>query len=177
MRILFVCTGNICRSPMGEALLRFELTERGIQGVGVASAGTWGQDGSAATGPATEVMRTRGIDLSTHRARTVSDPELGDADLIVVMAQHHERDSRLEPHGTKVRYLKELTELEPDELPDGASPDERLAALLAATRPPYRRGLELDDPYGMPIAFYERTASTLQGSIKHLADLLFGKVE
>lgn len=159
---------------MAEALFRQQLIERGITGVTVASAGTWGQDGSAPTAPAAEVMRTRGIDIGSHRARTVSEAEISAADLVVVMTQHHSLDPQIRPYGPKVRFLRELSELDAGALPDAASPEQRLKALLAATRPPYRRALELDDPYGLPLGVYERTASELHDRIQHLAVALFG---
>ena len=66
MKIVFVCTGNICRSPMGEAMLRHELAARGCPDVEVTSCGTWGLASQPATPDAVSVLRGRGIDLSPH---------------------------------------------------------------------------------------------------------------
>ena len=88
-RLLFVCTGNTCRSPMAEAIARRRLGERGWSQVEVASAGVAAFPGSPASGGAVRVARSRGLDLSDH-ASTPLTPELArDADLILTMTSSH----------------------------------------------------------------------------------------
>lgn len=162
---------------MGEALLRHEIDRRGISGVEVSSVGTWGQDGSPATGEAVSVLGSRGIDLSAHRARTLEAAELAAADLVLVMTSVHAREvQELDPEaGRKMRFLKELTALRLDGT-DDQEPEARLRYLLEAGRPGWRRELDLDDPYGLPLGVYQRTAEEIERQIAHLADLLFGPI-
>ncbi len=88
-QILFVCTGNICRSPLAEALLRRALMERGVGDVGVESAGTGAWDGAPASEGAYLIGLERGLDLSSHRARLLTRELVEDAHLIFTMARHH----------------------------------------------------------------------------------------
>lgn len=84
--ILIVCTGNICRSPMAEGLLRARLEGRGIK---VASAGVSAMVGWPADDLAIEVMRDHGFDISTHRAQQITLPMLSENDLILALDQTH----------------------------------------------------------------------------------------
>jgi len=86
---VLVCTGNTCRSPLAEALLREALASRGIDDVEVSSAGTGAWEGSPASEAAYLVGLERGLDLSGHRARLVTSDLASDADLILTMARHH----------------------------------------------------------------------------------------
>lgn len=174
MLITFVCTGNICRSPMAEGLFRREAELRGAK-VEVRSAGTWGNDGWEASGPAVTVLAEMEIDLAAHRARTLTAADLGDSDLVVVMTAVHQEDARAlaEDAANKVRLLREFADIEAEAVA-GEGPEERLASLLARTRPPYRREMEVGDPYGLPIQVYRRTAEDIAALVRHLADLLFG---
>jgi protein-tyrosine-phosphatase len=88
-RVLFVCTGNICRSPLAEALLRRALAERSVAEVTVESAGTGAWDGAPASEGAYLVALERGLDLSSHRARLLTREIVEDMDLIFTMARHH----------------------------------------------------------------------------------------
>lgn len=87
--ILLVCTGNTCRSPLAEALLRTKLAERGVDGVEVSSAGTGAWDGAPASEGAYLVALEHGLDLSAHRARLLNKDVAASADVILTMARHH----------------------------------------------------------------------------------------
>lgn len=95
--ILFVCTGNTCRSPMAEGLFKKMVAEKlgcavgdlPRRGIHIRSAGTMAFGGGGASREAVEVGRRRGFDLMNHAARTV-DPELiHSADYIFTMGRHH----------------------------------------------------------------------------------------
>ncbi|HSN74213.1 MAG TPA: low molecular weight protein arginine phosphatase [Anaerolineae bacterium] len=91
-RVLLVCTANICRSPMAMGLLRERLRKDGLDNqVMVSSAGVYGLDGNPASQPGVEVLAERGIDIADHRAHTVDEQEIADADLVLVMEEAHRR--------------------------------------------------------------------------------------
>jgi low molecular weight protein-tyrosine phosphatase len=87
-RILVVCVGNICRSPMAAALLAHRLAGR-VEGVAVSSAGIAALVGQPADPIAVELMRRRGLDISSHRARQVTEQLVMDADMAIAMEQGH----------------------------------------------------------------------------------------
>jgi len=95
--ILFVCSGNTCRSPMAEALARHVLAEqRGVHvhelealGLHVASAGVFALGGAPATEHAVEAMRKYGLDIANHRARPLTDQLVQDADVVYCMTEAH----------------------------------------------------------------------------------------
>lgn len=84
-RIVIVCTGNICRSPMAEGLLRARLAQVGAAAIDVSSMGVRGLEGRPATAEARKACREKGIDISTHRARALVPEELAEADLVFTM--------------------------------------------------------------------------------------------
>ena len=88
-RLLFVCTGNTCRSPMAAVIARRAVAELGWQSFEVRSAGIAAADGDRASGGAVRVAARNGLDLSEHDA-TLLTRELAEwADLILVMSPGH----------------------------------------------------------------------------------------
>jgi protein-tyrosine-phosphatase len=87
--LLFVCTGNTCRSPMAEGIARAALDERGWTHVRVASAGLAALEGSPATPEAVSVASRHGVDLSAHRSRPMGGELVEWADLILAMGLSH----------------------------------------------------------------------------------------
>jgi protein-tyrosine phosphatase len=88
-KVLVVCVGNICRSPMAEALLRARLGHR--PRFDVSSAGVSALVGRPADEQAVALMKARGIDIRPHRARQLTPQLAAGADLILVMESGHER--------------------------------------------------------------------------------------
>jgi protein-tyrosine-phosphatase len=87
--ILMVCTGNTCRSPMAEGILKTLLAERGVTNVAVGSAGIGAMDGMLATPFAIEAARHWNVDISAHRARLLNQSLIQEADLILAMSPEH----------------------------------------------------------------------------------------
>jgi protein-tyrosine phosphatase len=132
MDILFVCTGNICRSPMAEGLLRHMLPPETRAAVHVHSAGTHGLDGEPAAPFAVQAAAAMGVDLSRHRARSLDPEMVRQADVILVMEPFH-RDivNRALPAEAK----------------------ERLRLLATFEDPP--RSDTIADPYNKPLEAYQ----------------------
>ncbi|MBK5923185.1 hypothetical protein CCR90_05190 [Rhodovulum sulfidophilum] len=101
LRILTVCTGNICRSPVAAALLQALRP-----GAGLSSAGLAAEPGRAADPLTAEVALDLGVDLSGHRARRFSAAMGREADLILAMAPRHCEDIvRIAPELTGRTFL------------------------------------------------------------------------
>lgn len=88
-RILFVCTGNTCRSPLAEALARRELEERGWRHVRVASAGISTVSGLPASEGSRAAAESRGLDLSGHESAQLTPGRVERADLVLGMSLSH----------------------------------------------------------------------------------------
>jgi protein-tyrosine phosphatase len=95
--ILFVCSGNTCRSPMAEAIarrvladkLRVSEAELDKKGITIVSAGSMAMPGSRATPQAVEALRDLGADLSRHRSRPLTVELIHQADMIYTMGRSH----------------------------------------------------------------------------------------
>jgi len=143
-RILFICTGNICRSPMAEALLRHMLQKAGLDGFEVFSRGVAADDGRLMSPEAREALRAEGIDGSQHRAASLTMADLERADLIFVMEERHWDIVKSQFSANYVRKTHLLKEY----AGDGAPGDRDIA-----------------DPYGGSPADYEACKREIQDSL------------
>lgn len=140
--ILFVCTANICRSPVAAALLKQKLDANGRAQSDwvVQSAGTWA---TIKRGPArfsVQLMAARGIDIRQHRANMIDDAFMAQADLILCMETGH------------VEALKiEFPQFQ-----------ERIFTLSEMADKPY----SIPDPYGGPIGDYRRMIADVEKLIE-----------
>jgi protein-tyrosine-phosphatase len=137
--ILIVCTGNICRSPMAEGLLKQILIEKHLNNVLVRSAGISAGNGLQASLNAVATMAEQGIDITSHRSQPVTSSLIAESDLILVMEEYH-RDSILSfaPAASgKVRLLKEY------DINSVSS-------------------MDIQDPMGGPIAAYRYSAKEIK---------------
>jgi protein-tyrosine phosphatase len=182
--ILVVCTGNICRSPIAEGLLRGELLRRFGDGAPrVSSAGTAGWDGSSATAEGVEAAAELGIDISAHRARKVRGELLREADLIICMAgEHRDRLSvQLPEVAGRTFTLKELVRLlEPqppasaDASPWTMAPRIARAHAMRQVDPTTHLDEDVADPLGQPLEAYRAIAWELEEWIARLTVGLYG---
>jgi protein-tyrosine phosphatase len=129
-RVLVVCVGNICRSPMAEALLQSRLASRGVL---VESAGIGALVGHPADPTAVELMKERGLDITPHRARQLSSDDGTLFDLIIAMEDRHVRAiERLAPESRgRVQLLGRFGKFEvPDPYRKPRDEFERALALI-----------------------------------------------
>ncbi len=187
--ILFVCMGNICRSPFAEVLLKKQARRRlGADApVRVHSAGVRGLGGHGATREMVDEARARGLDLSRHRGAGVDPTLLAEADLVLAMTES-QRDhlTSLAPVAAdRIFTLKELARLVEgmDGLPepDPGRPAQRVRAAAQAAarrrdggRPPAGRE-DVADPYGGSRQGYRRAALEIETAVEAVAAALFGE--
>lgn len=177
-RILTVCTGNICRSPLAEQLLRRELSS--FLDVSVRSAGTGALVGAGMPEEAQAVALRAGVaDAAAHRARQLQAADLAEADLVLAMARDHRRSIvELTPAATRkaftvrelARIAAEITDEELRDEVDGAlSADAALRSVVSLASsfrgivPPPEAPTDLDviDPYRQSTEVYELSGAQL----------------
>lgn len=130
--VLFVCTANICRSPVAQAILRERLKE----GWTVTSAGTWATEGRGAAENSRLVLAERGIDLDDHRSQMIDEEMVASADLVLCMETGHAEALRTEfsHYADKIFMLSEMV----------------------------GKQFSIADPYGEPKEAYERMAREVE---------------
>ncbi|HJQ21773.1 MAG TPA: low molecular weight protein arginine phosphatase [Gemmatimonadaceae bacterium] len=150
MRILFVCTGNTCRSALAEGIARKVIIERGLTDVDVQSAGTSAWDGAPASDGALLVGMERGLDLSQHRAQMLTPELVENASLILAMGPHHLE--RIEALGGSGRAFL-ITDF---------------ASYGSSARP-------VTDPIGGELDMYRATADELGEEVRRVFDRLLAE--
>jgi protein-tyrosine phosphatase len=189
-RVLVVCTGNICRSPMAEHLLREGLRSRlgsAAEEFVIASAGTFGLSDRPMEQFAQDTLREHhGIDGSAFRAKALADYMVSGADLVLAATRDHRAAAvTLDPQAARKTFtIREfdrlLSAVDPAELPTG-DPVERARAVVAAAAS--QRGLvrpekpgddDITDPYRGPLTGYVSCAALLHSALQRPLDLLAG---
>ena len=148
MNVLFVCTGNTCRSPLAEALTRRLLAERRLEDITVGSAGTGAWEGAPASEGSYLVALEDGVDLSAHRARPLTPDLAASADVILTMSRSHRQRLNDLGHSDRTFLLGEYA---------GRSGS----------------AAEVDDPYGGSLSDYRDTYIQL----KSLLDAVVQRLE
>lgn len=143
--VLFVCTGNTCRSPMAEGLFRKATKER--EDFTVASAGVAAYPGSPMSGETRSILMKHGADIAGFSSQPVSEPMISEATHVFAMTRSH---------------LQALIGLFPD------YEDKFYLACEFADIPGIGIGRDVPDPIGMGPAAYEEVASTLNAAIPTL---------
>ena len=140
MRILFVCTGNTCRSPMAEAILK----SKAIDGVEVKSAGVFAMNGSPASAHARIVLGENNIP-EAHRSTMLTQAEMSWATFVFTMTEGHKATviSQYPDASNKTFTLKEFAE-------NNAG------------------GKDIVDPYGGSIELYRKTFNDLHSTIEKI---------
>ncbi|BAF61007.1 protein-tyrosine-phosphatase [Pelotomaculum thermopropionicum SI] len=148
MKILFVCTGNTCRSSMAEAIARKVLEDRPEKNgnIEVSSAGVAAWPGDRATREAVEALAEMGVDLGGHRAARLTPEAAREADLILTMTGEH-RD-----------YVVKL-------VPEASGKVFTLAEYAGS-------GGDVPDPFGQPLEAYRNCARVLESLIEKVLDKL-----
>ncbi len=147
MKIMFICTGNICRSAMAHKLLEKKLKDNKINNVEVYSCGIYAYDGDIPTEEASEVMEEYGVDMSTHKATNIAHSKIKEMDLILCATMQHKN--------TIIRMYPELK----DKL-------YTMKEYINDNNQP--KDLDIKDPWGYGIETYRFCASEIEQCIDKL---------
>jgi protein-tyrosine phosphatase len=177
--LLVVCTGNICRSPAAELLLRAGLGDDA--GVAVSSVGLAARAGEPVAAPMARLLAARGVEPGGFVARQLDPPGLRSTGLVLTMtaAQRSAVVTRAPATVRRAFTLREFAELArlAGDLPEEQHPTGRLAALVAQA--PRLRALrtgarddDVEDPYRRPDDVFVRTLTRIEAAVEVVLDVL-----
>lgn len=155
-QILFVCSGNVCRSPMAEAFLRAYMPERLVDRVKIVSAGTLGLSGDLATVEAVQVMREKGIDMRGHISQGVSKELIRSSHIVFAMSRDH-----LEILQHNFPLISEKTFL----------------LRRFAVPAPEKKQDSIQDPMGFGVEYYRKTRDIIENEIKRILPRLIKLID
>lgn len=151
--VLFVCTGNTCRSVMAAALLKKYLNEAGKTDIEVRSAGISAIDGLPPAKETIAALKEKDIDVSQMKSKRLTDDWIKISDLILVMENMH-RDEVIR------------------RVPDASAKTYLLKEFGADGKKVYVEGFSVPDPIGGPIDDYEESLGIIEEQIKRIAKIL-----
>jgi len=175
LTVLFVCTGNICRSPLAEGFLADRSRRLPDGAVRVRSAGTWARGGDPPVPESILVARERGVDISGQECAPLTAQELDGADLIVAMAEEHrEQIVQLDPQAAVRTFtLEELASILAAMGPaNGDGVRARLAEAHLRRGP--QHGGDVRDPLGLGIETYRDVGRQIETAVDAVVTGLFG---
>lgn len=145
--VLFICTANICRTPIAHYYLKHLLKKDGLESeINVQSAGTWAIHGIPAAHFSRLVCNDHGIDLDEHQSQPIDLPLMKSADIVLCLAIQHKYDlCQIFPHfRSKIFTLKEYLQEDPGD------------------------DYSIDDPYGKNIELYRETFDNISREVERI---------
>ncbi len=147
-KLMFVCTGNVCRSPMAHYYAQYKVRKQGKEEEYlIDSCGTYAQTGESATKNAIDAMKEYNVDLTSHRAKNIEDTDIENYDLVICLTNSHKINVlTLYPKlNNKVFTLKEYVDKD-------------------------TKYIDIDDPWGLNLNTYKACAKEITKMVDKLLE-------